>query len=362
MRITHLPLASLAVLSLSLTAHANVGKPNTGGRIAGEPTGLHDIAIERETLTIDLRPLAENGKVRVEAIYYLHNTGPERTHDLQFAAGSNTSDFRVLLDDQLLPSAASPSSTQPPKWKIPAQTPRIPGRGGSGELSYQPGAATPTDFRATISPGRHTLKVEYFGEAGTHLYGDPTVYRQFAYILAPAREWGGFGGLDVTIHLPPGWHAAATPELTRDGDTLTGQFSNVPADALAITVQSPEGPAYSLVKTGSFVLFVTALIGGVVVCWWLGRRSGRSGSAGAIWSIGRGLAWGAAVLGTGLLAVFGPDWALAGQASHYGYGQAFAVIGVVLLAIVVVLVGFTLSLVTAVVVRPRVAAVGGRDG
>jgi hypothetical protein len=351
MRRTSLAAAGFLLLFTAVAVRANVGKPNTGGRIAGEPTGLHDIAIERETLTIDLRPLADNGKVRVEAVYYLNNTGPERTHDLQFAAGSTTSDFRVTLDDQLLPSSPASKDALPPKWQIPSRTPPIPGRGGSGQLSYQPGPATPTDFRATIAPGKHTLKVEYLGEAGTHLYGDPTVYRQFAYILAPAREWGGFGGLDVTIHLPPGWYAATSPELTRDVDTLTGRFSDVPADSIALTVQAAEGAAYGPVKTGSFVLFLIATIGGLFACWWFGRKSGRRGVTEWHWSIVRGLVWGGAVLGTGLLAIAAPDWALRGQASHYGYGQAFAVIGVVLLSVAVVPVGFAVSLLTALIVR-----------
>ena len=55
-------------------------------------------------------------------------------------------------------------------------------------------------------------------------------------MLAPARAWDGFGGLDVTVHLPACWAAASRPELARVGDELRGSFDAVPADALALTV------------------------------------------------------------------------------------------------------------------------------
>ena len=59
----------------------------------------------------------------------------------------------------------------------------------------------------------------------------PTITWQFAYVLAPARAWGGFGGLDVEVLLPHGWRAAYTPDLLRNGDMLRRNFDVVPADA-----------------------------------------------------------------------------------------------------------------------------------
>jgi hypothetical protein len=57
------------------------------------------------------------------------------------------------------------------------------------------------------------------------------------------------------------------------------------------------------------------------------------------------------------LAIFSPDWVLpSGQASHYGYGQAFALVGVILLSTVAVPVGFLIAQVTAVLVSRRAAA------
>ena len=67
-------------------------------------------------------------------------------------------------------------------------------------------------------------------------------------MLAPARAWDGFGGLDVTVRLPACWLAASRPGLTQVGGELRGTFESVPVDALAITVApcaAPTGPRYS---------------------------------------------------------------------------------------------------------------------
>src|SRR5947208_2612231 len=72
----------------SSPTRANVG-PEWWGGYASEPSGgLQDIAISRETLDIDLRPLAKGQAVRVEATYRLHNIGSRRRLHLVFVAGS----------------------------------------------------------------------------------------------------------------------------------------------------------------------------------------------------------------------------------------------------------------------------------
>jgi hypothetical protein len=343
--------AFYAMLAWTSSATANVGPPNTGGKLAGEPAGIEDIVIERETLTLDLRALADGGAVLVEAIYRLNNNGVERRLELLFAAGSDVSEFRVTLDEALLATKLVPKADVPASWTAPNKTPPIPGQTSHGELHYKPRNPTLVGFSVTIPTGRHTLKAEYSGEAGVHQYGEPTVFRQFAYVLAPARSWAGFGGLDVTVHVPSGWHAAVTPELSREGDTLTGHFDSVPADSLALTVQAPESSTYQSVKWGTLALLLIALIGGIISCVMFGRRLGKHNATAWHWSIAAGLHWAGFVLGTGLLAIFAPDWTLSGQASHYGYGQAFAVIGVVLLAIVATPLGFGVTLVTAAMSR-----------
>jgi hypothetical protein len=357
----------LVLLAAPAVARANVGPPASGGHVVAEPVDVEGVAITRETLAIDLRPLATNGLAQVEAVYHLQNQGPEKKLDLLFASGSaSVADFQVWLGSQPVPSVPANDTELPPSWKAPSGTPGFPGDGELDYLRHGSRRVTPVAFTVTIPPGRHDLRVRYAAEAATHLDGYPTVYRQFAYVLAPAKSWAGFGGLDVTIHLPANWRAACTPALAREGDTLTGSFADLPTDAIALTLQAPEGWAYRPLAGASLGLLGLAGFGGAVVCWKGGRASGRhaaiSAEAHSGWlsrhawpkSVGLGAAWGLAVLGTGLFATFGPDWVLpTGQASHYGYGQAFAMIGVVLLSILAVPVGFGIAQLTAVVVRRR---------
>jgi hypothetical protein len=97
-----------------------------------------------------------------------------------------------------------------------------------------------------------------------------------AYILAPAREWAGFGGLDVRVQLPKGWRFASTLALTRSGDDLTGSFAELPADAIAMTAQAPTSPIVgAIVFWLSKLLPLACVVGGPVLLWRLGRRIGR---------------------------------------------------------------------------------------
>jgi hypothetical protein len=248
-------------------------------------------------------------------------------------------------------------------WMAPRETPRIEGRGRHGSLMYRPRVPAVLEFSVSIPPGRHILRANYECEAGTHLFGDPTVYRQFGYVLSPAHTWTNFSGMDVTVHIPEGWHVSTNLALTQDGDKWSGRFEGVPADSLAITIQAPESSSFATVTYGAQALLLISVILGLVVAWWLGRRLGRRAASADVhargywgrhawpWSAVFGLSWALVVAVTGTLAVYAPDWSLpSGQASHYGYGQAFATIGVVLLAVILAPIGFIITQVVAVVV------------
>lgn len=345
--------AIAAAVLLPAMACANVGPPWRGGQVVAEPTGTIDVDIKRETLHIDLRPLAANELAVVEAVYHLDNRGAEKKLELLFASGSSSvSEFHVWLDKDPVPTAAAPEQKLPESWQPPRSTPPLPG--GTSDVQYLPHRVppiAPLALTVVIPPGRHDLRVQYKAEAATHLYGQPTVYRQFAYVLAPARSWASFGGLDVQIDLPADWRVACEPDLKRVGDALTGSFGQIPADSIALTVQAPEGPNYDRVSTATTVLFGVAGLGGPVVCWYGGLRRGRRNGRARILALGLGCLWALAVFGAGLLAVFAPEWTLPeGQATHYGYGQAFAILGVILLSVAAAPVGFLITLITASIV------------
>lgn len=367
----HVCILVLLLLIPAAPVRANVGPPSYGGQVAAEPLGvIKDITITHETLQIDMRPVAEGKRAQVEAIYHLDNRGPGQELDLLFASGSKTvSSFQVWLGEQPISSAPAPEmTTLPESWKPPHNTPGIE---ADRDLEYaaRRKQVTPVGFKVVIPSGSQVLKVRYEAETGTYLPNTPTKYHQFAYVLAPARAWSGFGGLDVTVQVPAGWEAASVPKLDRDGDTLAGHFSELPPfDSLGLTIRAPAGPFYQPLVYGSFGLFWLVVLGGAFYCGWSGRCVGRAraqqeqGSASAQVSIGvlafgLGLLWSVAVLLAGLFAVFGPEWVLpTEQVSHYGYGQATAVLGVIFLSVVVLPVGFLLALTTILLNRKRTAA------
>jgi hypothetical protein len=337
-------------------AWANVGPPTQGGHIVAEPTGLQDVDVTGETLVIDLRPLANGEPAQVEATYHLQNRGGEKKLDLVFASGSDhVTDFQVLLGDRMLASTPANQRDLPKSWQPPRQTPGLAGREGLGYLQYGRRGVTPLAFTAQLSPGPQTLRVHYLADAARDHHGEVTDYWQFAYVLAPAREWARFGGLDLAVHLPEHWQGASTPPLTREGDTLRGTFADLPADALALTVQAPVGWTYRPLVYLSQGLLAAAGLGGLVLCWWVGRGRGRRLQRAWPAALGLGFLWALAVLAAGLFAVFGPDLAIpALQKNTYGYGAIFAVLGVLALSALSLPAGFGITLVTAAVVRHRV--------
>jgi hypothetical protein len=82
----------LAILALVLAdpAGANVGRTHFPGTRTTEPTGLREIAIEREELSFDLRPLGAHDQAKVSASYHLNNTSVATvTAPLVFVSGAS---------------------------------------------------------------------------------------------------------------------------------------------------------------------------------------------------------------------------------------------------------------------------------
>ena len=302
--------AALAVLLLcavfsAARAEANAGPPYyTDGQVAAEPSGLEGIAIAHETLTIDMRQLHPNPRktydetdspdirnpIAVSVAYSITNRGPARGVALVFASGApDTAGFSVMLDGQPIAAQPAISVSLPAAWMPPATTPGLDGN----ELRYldppnvdegwrhypSSDARSMTStyaFTVTIPTGESALAVQYRAEPQQYRsggYTDNLNSYQFAYVLAPARAWDGFGGLDVTVRLPACWLAASRPGLTQVGGELRGTFQSVPADALALTVApcAASRPAVTLCSPSAFILPLGAL--GIVLC----RRTQRAG-------------------------------------------------------------------------------------
>ena len=311
------PIVALIVLLMcafpaAARAEANAGPPYyTDGQVAAEPSGLEGIAIAHETLDIDMRHLHPNPRkkydktdspeirnpIDVSVAYSITNRGPAREVALVFASGApNTAGFSVRLDGQPIAAQPAISVTLPAEWMPPATTPGL----DSADLLYlDPPQQMRTDagavvdwrhypsssarsttstyaFTVTIPTGNSALAVQYRAEPQQYRsggYTDNLDAYQFAYVLAPARAWDGFGGLDVTVRLPACWQAASRPGLTQVGGELRGTFQSVPADALALTVApcAASRPAVTLCSPSAFILPLGAL--GIV----LYRRTRRAG-------------------------------------------------------------------------------------
>jgi hypothetical protein len=106
---------------------------------------------------------------------------------------------------------------------------------------------------------------------------------QLGYVLAPARDWGGFGGMEVRVEVPRGWRVQTEPALRPEGGALVGRWNGLPADAISISAQKPAPPA------GPWYLLwgVLTLVGLVAIGWlgrWLGAALGRRGKS-AWWAL-----------------------------------------------------------------------------
>lgn len=347
----------LSLVLVPAVGRANIGPLTSGGQVVAEPAGIEHISISHESLLIDLRPLEENRPGKVLVVYHVENRDEPRQLDLLFATGGpDITGFVATFDGLPLRSRPMVDVAIPPAWQPPKTTPAPGGREPLSYLGFGSRKTIPLALSVTIPSGMHTLQVEYSASAAMHRLGQPTIYHQFAYVLAPARTWAGFGGLDVAIQLPPGWNAACEPALSREGDVLSGSFATIPQDAIAVTVQAPAGPYYQVARDASFTGYLLTPCLGLFGCWLAGRRTGQSIARShsqpgpRFWtrSLLAGVLVGLVTFGAGLLAVFAPDELLpAGQINHFGYGQLLYLVGVVYLSLLMVVAGFTVTQISA---------------
>jgi hypothetical protein len=362
--------ATSAVCGTAAPLWANAGPSSTSARVVAEPVGISDVRIASEALLIDLRPLETGDAARVDAVYYLQNDGPVQSLDLLFAFGSReTSDFQVTLDGEPIEGVLQ-KAPMPKEWMPPRMTPAL---SGNGVITYADGWSTvyPLAFSIVVPPGESVLAVRYRATA-KHTYARPAMYRQFAYILAPARAWAGFGGLELTIHVPEEWTVVSAPVLQRDRGTLRGTFADVPADAIALTLRPPVAAGFDGVKYGAWGLFTVLGLGGLTLCRRWGGVKNRPESAFSSTesvdvqdtraarpgrSVAIGMAYGALMFAAGLLAAWGPDVIFPVSAEERelidkfrlsdGYGGLATNVGVLLMSLVAAVIGGVVATVRA---------------
>jgi hypothetical protein len=281
-----------------------VGEAAIGISESAPAGSLERVRILRETLVIDLRPLERLRPAVVEATYRVRNDGETQNLSLifiamavspQMKAGSSVwrggewviaqgdGDVKrgAWLDDRPLDIPTSEDTGEghiPKEWEPPATTPGL--EPGKGALPYK--ANDNGDlfgYLVNLPPGEHTLRVRYAARPSAYC-DDRThaIYWQLGYVLAPARDWAGFGGLDAKVLLPAGWRAAASPEMRREGAALVGAWDSLPADSLAVTAQTDRqaredsGTYWTLLIILSAAFTALAFYAGWKAGDWLGRR------------------------------------------------------------------------------------------
>ena len=271
----------LLLVVAAAPARANMASPTEPGTPAGEPAAdLAGLRVARETLTLDLRPLARDRLAVVEAEYRIVNPGATRVVPLQFLAlGERVEAAQVWLDGRSVPALPVDSLRVPPSWTFMAETPALGARPVPYRADAGLGAARGLAFVVAVPTGQHTVRVRYGVRPGSYDGGEhPNRVWQLAYSLAPARRWAGFGQLDVSVVAPPGWELATSLPLRAGpggASHRVGRFSGVPGDVLAVSARAP-APALRVPFWIAGALAALAVVGFVgVVAGRLVARSGR---------------------------------------------------------------------------------------
>ena len=264
----HYVLLLLLLVSFPVSrCHANLSGPWKGGQLLLDVEGVKDIAIVRETLRIDLRPLEQRGMIQITATYVIDHPLPPKSLPLTFITGvQSVSGIKCSLNGTPLAFTTRQVVDMPVSWKPPNQT---PGFVPDERLLYSR-SVTDTQhqwilFTVPLQTGRQNIEVTYEVEAGEYYAERYTAkFWQTAYILAPARTWKSFGGLDLEVLAPDNWQVKSNLALVNQGQRWTASFDALPADYLALTTQHPKSkwvPLIGLME--SFCLFgtVTLLLG-----------------------------------------------------------------------------------------------------
>ena len=339
----------VGMLATPEVALANMAPPYTPGDVVGEPRGAaKSVAIEREDLALDLRPLAVGAPAQVTATYHIRNDGPAQSLSLLFVAtglADQQDDPAVWLDGVPVPSEATTQEVLPDTWQPPKST---PGLGGGEDLYYatSSGDNRALGFTLALPPGRHDVRVSYPAVATAYSGDSPVRYWQLGYVLAPAHDWASFGGLDVRVNLPAGWSAASEPAIPRSGDALVGSFDAIPADALALTAQAPVPIVIQTLPLAWIGGLVLSLLVGAFVGRWLGQRR-RSSFLALFPAFLVGVVWGLAVLSAASVAFIG-SIPKGQEAWVYGYGERMIA---VLTSPLALICGIVVTLLAALVAR-----------
>ncbi len=222
--------------------------------------GSKRLAIERETLNIDFRPLLnKEPRARIEVIYKMVNSGTSLEQQFFLAAQDAVVEFDGL------PVTVRPAPLELPiDFRPPDTTPAL---AHQPPIYYSPAVVRDgLSFTLAVPTGQHLLRLLYSAPAQAQSFSSPSLFWQFGYVLAPGKEWASHGGLDLYIYLPPNWEGACNLPVQRGKDMLVGSWNSLPKDNIALTLRQipPQLLHYSYAAIASGLLlsiFGTRLLG-----------------------------------------------------------------------------------------------------
>lgn len=239
-------LVSLAGPLALLPASAN-GTPtkmpsDSGGVIV--PTTTPDVRIERELLSFDLT--TSTSQAGVKASYDLINVSSKDVSlDALFLAAQGRG-LTLSLDGKPLDVRQAEKADLPPEWI--ASTHGLDPLTGQDYIvdEYLPSRiGTRTwAFRLQLpAGGRATLRAEYNALLGYDRERYKYIVRHLTYVLGPARNWAGFGTLEVAASVPSGYLLVASPGLNKSREEngvsyYEGKFEGIPAELFRISTIS----------------------------------------------------------------------------------------------------------------------------
>lgn len=266
------------LLCVPLPAFANAMPSRTSPNDLGllVPARTAEVRIEREVLTFDF--VADVDEATVEATYYLSNLAAKDVIlDLVFVAPGGQG-LAVVLD-------GAPLAVKATEVMIPSQwsaSDRVldPRTGEEYVLKGFPSAAQTGGwaFQAKIpAGGKATLSVQYEVRAGYDRDRADYVLRHAVYSLGPARNWAGFGSLEVSAKVPSAYILAASPALALRADDgkvaeYTATFSGLPADVLRLSTMHKPHPLASWVDP---VLYGVPALAGLLLALLVGAIAAR---------------------------------------------------------------------------------------
>lgn len=242
--------------------------PGSGGLVT--PARTLDVRIDRETLSFDFT--SDIAAPKVKAVYELTNvSGRDATLDLLFIAPSRDAPS-LALDGNPLKVEAAPNAQLPVEWLAPRTgiDPRTgedyPIRDYAGTM----GTTVAWAFRLSLpATGRGSMTAEYESRTGYDRNRADYVIRHLGYVLGPARNWAGFGTLEVSATLPDRYLLAAKPDLQRIGDsngvaTFRATFDGVSDEILRLsTISAPQPLSPWVGPIGFFFPFLPSVLVGI---------------------------------------------------------------------------------------------------